>query len=110
MAVMLGYKGVWYGSALLRVPPMGTSLQCSGCGHTDVASRVSRDVFRCTACGHTEHADLNAAKNIRNRGLLSPTPEDTNSEAACGALCTKQGVEAGNEGRKARSLAIHGEG
>jgi putative transposase len=109
MAVMLGYKGAWYGSELLRVPPIGTSLQCSCCGHTDAASRVSRHVFRCTACGHTEHADLNAAKNIRNRGLLSPTPKDTYSEAACGALCAKQGVEAGNEGRKARSLAIHGE-
>ena len=61
MAVMLGYKSVWYGSELLRVPPMGTSQQCSDCGHTDAASRISRDVFRCTACGHTEHADLNAA-------------------------------------------------
>lgn len=109
MAVMLGYKSVWYGSELLRVPPMGTSQQCSGCDHTDAASRVSRDLFRCTACGHTEHADLNAAKTIRNRGLLSPTPEDTHSESAWGALCAKQGVEAGNEGRKAGSLAIHGE-
>ena len=77
MAVMLGYKGVWYGAELRRVPPMGTSQQCSGCGH--------------------------------NRGLLSPTPEDPYSESACGALCARQGVEPGNEGRKAGSLAMHGE-
>lgn len=109
MAVMLGYKGVWYGAELLRVPPMGTSQQCSDCGHTDAASRVSRDVFRGPAWGHTGHADLNAAENIRNRGLLSPTPEDTHSEPACGTLCARQGAEAGNEGRTAGSLAIHGE-
>lgn len=107
MAVMLGYKCVWYGSELLRVPPMGTSQQCSVCGHTDAVSRVSRDVFRCTACGHTEHADLNAAKNIRNRGLLLPTPEDTYSESACRALPPNGGDEAGNAGCKAGSPRIH---
>ena len=107
-AVMLDYKCIWYGSELLRVPPMGTSQECSECGHTDAASRVSRDVFRCTACGHTEHADLNAAKTIRNRGLLLPTPEDTNSESACGALCAKQGVESGNVGRETGCLALQG--
>lgn len=109
MAIMLRYKCIWYGSELLRVPPMGTSQQCSACGHTDATSRVCRDVFRCIACDHTEHADLNAAKTIRNRGLLLPTPKDTYSESACGALCAMQGVEAGNEGRKTGSLVIHGE-
>lgn len=105
-AVMLGYKCIWYGSELLRVPPKGTSQECSACGRIDAASRISRNVFRCTACGHIEHADLNAAKTIRNRGLLSPTPDDTCSESACGALCAKQGVEAGNEGRKTRSPVL----
>ena len=108
MVVMLGYKCIWYGSELLRVPPMGTSQECSECGRIDAASRVSRDVFRCTACGHTEHADLNAAKTIRTRGLRLPTPEDTYSESACGALCAKQGVESGNVGRETGSPALQG--
>lgn len=105
---MLGYKCIWYGADLLRVPPTGTSQECSECRKTDPASRISRDVFRCTACSHTEHADLNAAKTIRNRGLLLSTPEDTYSGSACGALPTNGGDEAGNEGRKAGSPAIHG--
>ena len=66
---MLGYKCVWHGSERLKVPPVGTSQECSACGCIDAASRVSRDVFRCTSCGHTEHADSNASKTIRNRGL-----------------------------------------
>lgn len=107
MAVMLDYKCIWYGSELLRVPPMGTSQGCSECSHIDAASRVSRDLFRCTACEHAEHADLNAAKTIRNRGLLLPTPKDTYSGSACEALCARQGVEAGNAGREIGSPVIH---
>lgn len=107
-AVMLGYKTTWYGSELRRVAPMRTSQECNRCRHVDPASRVSRDLFRCTACGNEEHADLNASKTVRNRGLLLPTPEDTRPGSACGALCARQGQEAGNESRKARSPAIHG--
>jgi len=107
-AVMLRYKCAWNGSTLLKVPPMGTSQECSECGLADAASRVSRDVFRCTACGHLEHADLNAAKVIRGRGLKKlTTPEDTDSGSACGALCAGQGNEARNESRKAGSPCIH---
>ena len=107
-SVMQGYKSVWYGSVFLKVTPMGTSQECSVCGHTDAASRVTRDLFCCTACGHTEHADLNAAKVIRDRGLkLLATPEDTGSGSACGALCAKQGVEARSKSRKAGSPCIH---
>ena len=63
------------------------------------------------SCGYTEHAGSNASKTIRNRGLrlLLPTPEDTYSGSACGALSAKDGVEAGTKGRKAASLAIQGE-
>ena len=69
MGGMLDYKTVWYGSELQRVAPHYTSQECSACHHVDAKSRVSRDAFCCTACGHAEHADLNAAKSIRHRGM-----------------------------------------
>jgi putative transposase len=53
------------------VNPAYTSRQCSACGERDAGSRVSREVFYCGACGHYEHADVNAARNIRARGLAA---------------------------------------
>lgn len=100
---MLKYKTDWYGSELVAVPPMHSSQECSECGYTDAENRPTRDVFRCLACGHAEHADSNASKVVRKRAIAIaqengfvipyqyvPTPEDTYSGSACGALCTAQ--------------------
>ena len=62
---MLAYKA----PRLLSVHAANTSRECAACGHVAVASRPSRAKFQCVACGHTDHADLNAARNIRRRGL-----------------------------------------
>ena len=68
-ARMLEYKLTERGGRLLFVPAPGSSQTCSTCGCIDPANRLSRDLFRCTACGHTEHADVNAARVILQRGL-----------------------------------------
>jgi transposase len=44
-----------------------TSQTCSVCGFADSASRKSQARFACTSCGYTGHADVNAARNIRDR-------------------------------------------
>jgi transposase len=47
-----------------KVKAAHTSQTCAQCGHTDPASRVTRDHFCCTACGHVDHADANAARVV----------------------------------------------
>lgn len=56
-------------SVLVKVDPRNTSRTCTTCGHTAANNRESQAVFACQACGHQDHADTNAAINIRERGL-----------------------------------------
>src|SRR5690606_17054361 len=65
-AEMLRYKLAWSGGTLIEVPAHYSSQTCSLCGVVDAASR-KRERFCCTACGHTDHADLNAAKVLKQR-------------------------------------------
>ncbi len=64
----LNYKLFWMGGMLAEVNPRNTSQQCSDCGHVEKENRISQEVFRCKACGYEEHADINAAKNIKTVG------------------------------------------
>ena len=65
---LLEYKADLHGTHVVRVEPAGTSKECSSCGvATDKPIWVRE--HSCPACGHTEDRDLNAAKNILNRGL-----------------------------------------
>jgi transposase len=82
------------GCSVVLVDARHTSQTCSACGHLAAENRKSQAAFACVACSHEEHADTNAAKNIRARGLRVParggTPEvgapsetrTTRSEAA----------------------------
>jgi putative transposase len=65
---IVGYKLEARGGRLELVSAAYTSQQCHRCGHIDKRNRVTRSEFRCQRCGHTDHADLNAAKNIRDSG------------------------------------------
>jgi putative transposase len=67
------------GIAMATVNPAFTSKRCSRCGLLGVRKRHS---FTCPHCGHAQHADVNAATNIRNLfvqsrldGLPSMSPE-----------------------------------
>ena len=54
---------------LISVNPAYTSQQCSHCGHVDKHNRESQAVFVCQSCGMHMNADVNAAINIRERGI-----------------------------------------
>lgn len=70
----LRYKCPRQGSMLVEVPAQNTSLTCPACGHVSALNRPLRAVFVCVGCGHSDHADTNAAINIRERGIeLAPT-------------------------------------
>jgi putative transposase len=65
----LRYKCQQYGSRLVEVPARNTSLQCAECGWISPLNRPRRAIFLCTRCGSCDHADRNAARNIRERGI-----------------------------------------
>ena len=102
---LLEYKANLHGTHVVRVEPAGTTKECSSCGvATDKPIWVRE--HSCPACGHTEDRDLNAAKNILDRGLRNigagrseSTPMQTalpTSAPQREAVDAKRVVEVGN--------------
>lgn len=58
------------GAIVCEVNPRHTSQQCSYCRYTSHTNR-SHERFLCEQCGYLEDADLQASKNIFERGLKS---------------------------------------
>ena len=65
---LLEYKADLHGTHVVSVEPAGTTKECASCGVATKKPLWVRE-HSCPACGHTEDRDLNAAKNILNRGL-----------------------------------------
>jgi len=72
--MQLKYKCELTGIRVIYVDPRYTSQKCSCCGNIDKGAR-NRSRYVCPVCGHSEHADVNAAKNIRDH-YASPRRED----------------------------------
>ena len=70
LETFLTYKAETRGFAVIDIDPAYTSQGCSRCGHIERANRVGHR-FLCKACGYQLHADLNASRNIRLRGILA---------------------------------------
>ena len=62
------YLAAKQGKVFKRVNPRHTSQKCPECGHTDKANR-NKEKFVCGNCGYFAHADLNAARNTKQRGI-----------------------------------------
>ena len=65
---LLEYKADLHGTHVVTVNPAGTTTECASCGVATEKPLWVRE-HSCPACGHTQDRDLNAAKNILNRGL-----------------------------------------
>lgn len=60
-----------YDIAVSTVHSSYTSKMCPMCGCIDDGNRPTQEEFECIECGHNDNADFNAAKNIRNRVLVT---------------------------------------
>jgi putative transposase len=65
LELLLGYKAEALGKQVVHVAAHYTSQTCSSCGEVNKKNRKGSH-FCCDKCGLQEHADVNAAKNIRN--------------------------------------------
>jgi putative transposase len=63
----LAYKADWCGKNVEVVDAKYTSQRCNSCGHIEKENRKNQSDFECTKCGHKDNADLNAAKNIKDK-------------------------------------------
>lgn len=68
--LQLHYKCEKEGINVVKVDPRYTSQKCNQCGNINKESRV-KSRYVCISCGHNDHADINAAKNIRDNYALS---------------------------------------
>ena len=106
-----GYKAESAGAVVVLVDPKYTSKECSRCGNIKHDLKLSDRIYHCNACGLTMDRDLNAAINIRNRGIAKVgrgTPEFTPVEI--GALTERATpvAEAGSPLRYSRSKTTSG--
>lgn len=60
-----------YDIAVSTVQASYTSKMCPICGCIDDENRPNQEAFECIECGYKDNADFNAAKNIRNRVLVT---------------------------------------
>ncbi len=68
LILKIEYLAVKQGKVVIKVNPQNSSRECRNCGYIDASNR-DREKFLCTECGYHEHADISAAKTIRDRGL-----------------------------------------
>jgi len=68
LILKIEYLAVKQGKVVIKINPKYSSQECRNCGHTDKSNRDG-EKFICTECGDHEHADIGAAKTIRDRGL-----------------------------------------
>ena len=71
LRTFIAYKAQRGGVMLEIVDPRNTSRECAVCGYVAKTNRPSQSEFHCGVCHHTDHADVNAARNIRSRARAS---------------------------------------
>jgi putative transposase len=68
LILKIEYLAAKQGKVVIKVNPKYSSQECRNCGHIDKSNRDG-EKFICVECGYHEHADIGAAKTIRDRAL-----------------------------------------
>ena len=75
-----------YDIAVSTVQASYTSKMCPVCGCIEDENRPNQETFECIECGYKDNADFNAAKNIRNRVLVTVLQESLLKQMDNGAF------------------------
>lgn len=75
-----------YDIAVSTVQASYTSKMCPICGCIEDENRPNQETFECVECGYKDNADFNAAKNIRNRVLVTVLQESLLKQLDNGAF------------------------
>lgn len=65
----LEYKAAWSSRVFIKVPAHYTSQDCNDCGWRHSELKLSDREWTCQGCGATHDRDINAARNIRDKGI-----------------------------------------
>ena len=65
----VGQKLEQVGGMLVEVDPRNTSKTCNSCGHVRGVLTLDIRTWTCTECGVAHDRDVNAAQNIKDRGI-----------------------------------------
>ncbi len=66
---MIEYKAKWMGRTFIQVAPNYTSQDCNACGFRNKELTLSVREWICPDCKTSHDRDVNAAKNILNKGI-----------------------------------------
>jgi putative transposase len=91
------YKAEERGMRAVKVDPRHTSQTCSRCGYQHRSNRRSQSLFLCRACGFQLNADINAARNIRDKHLASLGISATGGPRSDGLSSQPIGLEASSQ-------------
>jgi putative transposase len=89
----LEYKAENLGARVVGIDPRHTSQRCNACGFTYRGNRRSQSEFDCRSCGHKQNADLNGAKNIRDKYLVGWVSDPSDGPSSSGLLSQTRGCQ-----------------
>lgn len=83
---LIRYKLEAKGKGIILVDARYTSQKCSNCSCVEKKNRKGSH-YHCDRCGYREHADINAARNIRNNLISAAGNQGSGNQKAEQAVC-----------------------